>query len=87
MYVRGMQEGEDTVVRSVEEGGRLIWLADRSLKVVPLPVLVAVNGHAAFLQHLPERYSPMSGQECLHEVHLQHILSCLASSLSCTYLH
>lgn len=73
MHVRGMQEGGDNVVRSVEEGGRLIWLADSSLKVLPLPVLEAVNGHAAFLQHLPERYSHTA--ECaahVHEVYFQH---------------
>lgn len=52
----GMQEGTDQIVRGVREGGRLVWLADRTLKVLPLPVLAAANGHVAFVQHLPERY-------------------------------
>ncbi len=50
-----MQEGTGNVVQSVRESGRLVWLADRTIKVLPLPVLAAVNGHVAFEQHLPER--------------------------------
>jgi hypothetical protein len=50
-----LQEGQDTA-EPVRPGQPLVWLARRSVRVHALPVLVATNGHVAFVQGLPERY-------------------------------
>lgn len=50
--VWGAQEGNEDQTEGVEGSQRLVWMAKRSVRVLPLPVLAAENGHSAFVQEL-----------------------------------
>jgi hypothetical protein len=39
------------------QGSRVIWLWNHTVRVAPLPGLLLATGHAAFVQHLHQRYS------------------------------
>ena len=43
------------VLQAPEDDKRVIWTYGDKLRVKPLPVLVAANGHVYFYQHLPEK--------------------------------
>ena len=47
-----VQESNDLITEGVEGSQKLVWMANRSLRVLPLPVLAAMNGHTAFVQEL-----------------------------------
>ncbi len=47
-----MQESNDLITEGVEGSKTLVWMAKRSVRVLPLPVLAAMNGHTAFVQEL-----------------------------------
>ena len=50
--VAELQEGAGLVTEGVEGSRRLVWMARRSVRVMPLPVLAAASGHTAFVQEL-----------------------------------
>ena len=41
---------------------RVIWTYSDKLRLKPLPVLVAANGHVYFYQHLPKRCGNASAE-------------------------
>ena len=43
------------VTQAPKEDPRVIWTYGDKLRLKPLPVLVAANGHVYFYQHLPEK--------------------------------
>ena len=47
-----LQEGAGLVTEGVEGSRRLVWMARRTVRVMPLPVLAAAGGHTAFVQEL-----------------------------------
>lgn len=47
-----VQEGNDLITQGVEGSKTLVWMAKRSVRVLPLPVLAVMNGHTAFVQEL-----------------------------------
>lgn len=46
------QESHDLITEGVEGSRKLVWMYNRSVRVLPLPVLAAMNGHTAFVQEL-----------------------------------
>ena len=46
------QESHDLLTEGVEGSRKLVWMYNRSVRVLPLPVLAAMNGHTAFVQEL-----------------------------------
>ena len=50
--VHELQEGAGLVTEGVEGSRRLVWMARRTVRVMPLPVLAAAGGHTAFVQEL-----------------------------------
>ena len=47
-----VQESNDLITEGVKGSKTLVWMANRSVRVLPLPVLAAMNGHTAFVQEL-----------------------------------
>ena len=47
-----VQESNDLITEGVTGSKTLIWMANHSVRVLPLPVLAAMNGHTAFVQEL-----------------------------------
>ena len=43
----------------------MIWTYGDKLRLKPLPVLVAANGHVYFYQHLPEKCGLPAHRPCL----------------------
>ena len=43
------------VLQAPDDDKRVIWTYGDKLRLKPLPVLVAANGHVFFYQHLPEK--------------------------------
>ena len=46
----------------------MIWTYGDKLRLKPLPVLVAANGHVFFYQHLPEKCGLSPKHRCLASV-------------------
>lgn len=51
-YGMCVQESNDRITEGVAGSNTLIWMANHSVRVLPLPVLAAMNGHTAFVQEL-----------------------------------
>ena len=49
------------MLQAPEDDSRVIWTYGDKLRLKPLPVLVAANGHVYFYQHLPEK----CGSSCI----------------------
>ncbi|CAL5220947.1 g3049 [Coccomyxa viridis] len=50
-------ESNDLITEGVTGSKTLIWMANHSVRVLPLPVLAAMNGHTAFVQELHLRHN------------------------------
>ena len=47
-----VQESNDLITEGVKGSKKLVWMANHTVRVLPLPVLAAMNGHTAFVQEL-----------------------------------
>jgi len=56
------------VEQAPKEDPRVIWTYGDKLRLKPLPVLVAANGHVYFYQHLPEKCGLALGHRCMATV-------------------
>ncbi len=64
MYVRS-QESRDRRTEGVGGSRTLVWMYNRSVRVLPLPVLAAMNGHTAFVQELHIRLCQSARQQTI----------------------
>ena len=73
---RVSQESNDLITEGVVGSKTLVWMANHTVRVLPLPVLVAMNGHTAFVQELHLRCDLIPSGEC------QRLLAMTASSIA-----